>query len=474
MTLKIKYDPRMTDQANFEELLKDCGYPAGRIADLRVAKRPEPIETTQSDPRNTEVYIEVPADLASKYSNEHQTSVTPATEGNKVFRHRYKRLDFLALLTKEISVVDSVVNYNSAADQLDKTNAYLVEAFGFNRLINVDDKANKLTIAGVEGNAVKYGANKVKFTLANTLSFFNTISEELKLTMRASTQLGKQVIFKASLDGTEASTEYTIPKGDYAGTDAAFTKYGNPIKTVYVKLKDLITNPTILDTKYAENAFEDNATKKEFLKTKLSAFNRLGTVQGTAVYPAKEGIQTPPGMTNLVKYTQSMASHTDVHGDVNTYVIPVNPLEAATYISKKADSDNKFKFSKLDRLNSKHIVVFTTTEEYADSDLAKFGEFLKTLTTESSLTYAPNGSSPRYHDAVNTYTITVTPGNDIFMSDSIYIALVPKRRGGTALRENMDGYTDMGSAVTEKSTLSRDSDGYSAIILRSGDPLPEF
>lgn len=92
MALTIKYNPELSDKENFNELLKDAGYPADRIAELRIA-RTEPNETINPADRNATVYIEVPADLAAKYDNEHQESITPQTEGNKVFRHTYRTLN---------------------------------------------------------------------------------------------------------------------------------------------------------------------------------------------------------------------------------------------------------------------------------------------------------------------------------------------------------------------------------------------
>ena len=68
MALTIKYNPELSDRENFNELLKDAGYPADRIADLRIV-RSEPNETINPADRNTTVYIEVAADLAAKYDN---------------------------------------------------------------------------------------------------------------------------------------------------------------------------------------------------------------------------------------------------------------------------------------------------------------------------------------------------------------------------------------------------------------------
>lgn len=144
MAFKIKYNPKLSDRENFDLLLKDCGYPEGRVSELKVKQGPVDISETPTG-LNTSIYIEVPASIASQYSNVHQESFTPEAEGNKVFHHRYKRLTADEHFVSEATVIDSDVEYDHGVDQLATNNGYVMEALGISNVLRPKDYS-KLTI----------------------------------------------------------------------------------------------------------------------------------------------------------------------------------------------------------------------------------------------------------------------------------------------------------------------------------------
>lgn len=452
MAFKIKYNPKLSDRENFDLLLKDCGYPDGRVSELKVKQGPVDISETPTG-LNTSIYIEVPASIASQYSNEHQESFTPEAEGNKVFHHRYKRLTVDEHFVSEATVIDSDVEYDHGIDQFTSTNRYAMEALGISNVLRPEDYG-KLTIQGIDSNLVQYGSNRIKVSLSNMLSFKDFSSESFVLNMKADATSGKRVLLKLSLTNLPNPDSFKIPEGTYEGTDLAYTSKGNIIQPKVVKLNDLISNEIGLVTdKAREVMFADNQSKQQFFSDKYS-FTRVGAVPKTAVYPKTVTVENTPNLLNLVKYVSPTSSHPSIAGDVNVYMIPLVDKEVAQYLGQVSDETNRFRFDRLDTNSNGTFVIFNVVGKYnAVADSSQFTEFVNRALQGSGLIRKPsNGVS--YPDSALTYKVETSIANDMFMSGPVYIALVPPK--------------------TEKMTLREDMDGFEAMILRDASSLPEF
>lgn len=450
MALTIKYNPELSDKENFNELLKDAGYPADRIAELRIA-RTEPNETINPTDRNATVYIEVPADLAAKYDNENQESITPQTEGNKVFRHTYRTLDISTAIKAESTVIDSEVGFT--ADE-DITNSPTIrKANGSAAVFKNQEDANRIIHHGRDGDVVDYGQNIYSVSFVGSLAFHGSIPEAVT-TIKADATAGKQLLFKLTLNGHGDTSEYSVPKGTYEGTDVAFAGKGNAIKRVPITLHDLLVlGNSVLNTKYNELAYEDAPHRKQFLRGKF-AFARVSTVPQKTIFPEGLELTIPEGASGLIRYASPMAKYPEVHGNVNTYVLPLLAKEAADYCSKFLDTEEKFKFDKIEVQSNKTFVVFKTTKYNQETDLPKFDVFLTKMLNDTGLEKSEPASSVTYTGSAVIHKVFVDPSDDMFMSEPIYIALVPPE--------------------TEKLTLKEGMDGFSALKLADEDTLPEI
>lgn len=452
MAFKIKYNPKLSDRENFNLLLVDCGYPSDRVSELKVKQGPVDISETPTG-LNASVYIEVPASIASQYSNAHQESFTPEAEGNKVFHHRYKRLTVDEHFVSEATVIDSGVEYDHGVDQLATNNGYVMEALGISNVLRPKDYS-KLTIQGIDNSLVQYGSNRVKLSLSNMLSFKDFSSESFVLNMSADATSGKRVLLKLSITNPISLPSFKIPEGTYEGTDLAYTSKGNIIQPEEVKLIDLISNEIGLVTdKAREVMFSDSQGKQQFFSDKYS-FTRAGVVPKTAVYPKTVTVENTPNLLNLVKYVSPTSSHPSIAGDVNVYMIPLVDKEVAQYLGHVSDETNHFRFDRLDTNSNGTFVIFNVVGKYnAVADSSQFTEFVNRALQGSGLIRKPsNGVS--YPDSALTYKVETSIANDMFMSGPVYIALVPPK--------------------TEKMTLREDMDGFEAMILRDASSLPEF
>lgn len=449
MALTIKYNPELSDRENFNELLKDAGYPADRIAELRIA-RTEPNETINPTDRNATVYIEVPADLAAKYDNENQESITPQTEGNKVFRHTYRTLDISTAIKAESTVIDSEVGFT--ADE-DITNSPTIrKANGSAAVFKNQEDANRIIHHGRDGDVVDYGQNIYSVSFIGSLAFHGSIPEAVT-TIKADVTSGKQLLFKLTLNGQGDTSEYSVPKGTYEGADVAFAGKGNTIKRVPITLHDLLVlGNSVLNTKYNELAYEDAPHRKQFLQNKF-AFTRVSTVPQKTIFPEGLELSIPEGASGLIRYASPMAKYPEVHGNVNTYVLPLLAKEAADYCSKFLDTEEKFKFDKIDTQSNKNIVVFKTGKYNQETDLPKFEAFIGKMLNETGLERSEAPTTVTYDGSVVIHKVFVDPSDDMFMSEPIYIALVP---------------------LEEKLTLKEGMDGFSALKLADEDTLPEI
>lgn len=449
MALTIKYNPELSDRENFNELLKDAGYPADRIAELRIA-RTEPNETINPTDRNATVYIEVPADLAAKYDNENQESITPQTEGNKVFRHTYRTLDISTAIKAESTVIDSEVGFT--ADE-DITNSPTIrKANGSAAVFKNQEDANRIIHHGRDGDVVDYGQNIYSVSFVGSLAFHGSIPEAVT-TIKADVTSGKQLLFKLTLNGQGDTSEYSVPKGTYEGADVAFAGKGNTIKRVPITLHDLLVlGNSVLNTKYNELAYEDAPHRKQFLQNKF-AFTRVSTVPQKTIFPEGLELSIPEGASGLIRYASPMAKYPEVHGNVNTYVLPLLAKEAADYCSKFLDTEEKFKFDKIDTQSNKNIVVFKTGKYNQETDLPKFEAFIGKMLNETGLERSEAPTTVTYDGSVVIHKVFVDPSDDMFMSEPIYIALVP---------------------LEEKLTLKEGMDGFSALKLADEDTLPEI
>lgn len=449
MALTIKYNPELSDRENFNELLKDAGYPADRIADLRIA-RTEPNETINPADRNATVYIEVPADLAAKYDNENQENITPQTEGNKVFRHTYRTLDISTAIKAESTVIDSEVGFT--ADE-DITNSPTIrKANGSAAVFKKQEDAVRIMHHGRDGDVVNYGQNVYSVAFVNSLAFHGSIPEAVT-TIKADVTAGKQLLFKLTLNGQGDTSEYSVPKGTYEGADVAFAGKGNTIKRVPITLHDLLVlGNSVLNTKYNELAYEDAPHRKQFLHDKF-AFTRVSTVPQKTIFPEGLELSIPEGASGLIRYASPMAKYPEVHGNVNTYVLPLLAKEAADYCSKFLDTEEKFKFDKIDTQSNKNIVVFKTGKYNQETDLPKFEAFIGKMLNETGLERTDAPTTVTYDGSVVIHKVFVDPSDDMFMSEPIYIALVP---------------------LEEKLTLKEGMDGFSALKLADEDTLPEI
>ena len=449
MALTIKYNPELSDRENFNELLKDAGYPADRIADLRIA-RTEPNETINPADRNATVYIEVPADLAAKYDNENQESITPQTEGNKVFRHTYRTLNISTAIKAESTVIDSEVGFT--ADE-DITNSPTIrKANGSAAVFKNQEDANRIIHHGRDGDVVDYGQNIYSVSFVGSLAFHGSIPEAIT-TIKADVTSGKQLLFKLTLNGQGDTSEYSVPKGTYDGADVAFAGKGNIIKRVPITLHDLLVlGNSVLNKKYEELAYEDAPHRKQFLRGKF-AFTRVSTVPQKTIFPEGLELSIPEGASGLIRYASPMAKYPEVHGNVNTYVLPLLAKEAADYCSKFLDTEEKFKFDKIDNQSNKNIVVFKTGKYNQETDLPKFEAFIGKMLNETGLERTDAPSTITYDGSVVIHKVFVDPSDDMFMSEPIYIALVP---------------------LEEKLTLKEGMDGFSALKLADEDTLPEM
>lgn len=451
MALTIKYNPELSDTENFNELLKDAGYPADRIADLRIA-RSEPNETVNPADRNTTVYIEVPADLAAKYDNQNQEEITPQTEGNKVFRHRYRRLDFTTTFKAESTVIDSEVNFQPGAESINNSQV-LRKASGITDVFKKQEDISRIIFHGRDAEVVNYGQNIYSIAFGNSLAFHGYISEAVT-TVKADATAGKQLLFKLTLNGQGDTSEYSVPKGTYDGADVAFAGKGNTIKRVPITLHDLLVlGNSVLNTKYNELAYEDAPHRKQFLHDKF-AFTRVSTVPQKTIFPEGLELTIPEGASGLIRYASPMAKYPEVHGNVNTYVLPLLAKEAADYCSKFLDTEEKFKFDKIEVQSNKTFVVFKTTKYNQETDLPKFDAFLTKMLNDTGLEKSEPASSVTYTGSAVIHKVFVDPSDDMFMSEPIYIALVPPE--------------------TEKLTLKEGMDGFSALKLADEDTLPEI
>lgn len=449
MALTIKYNPELSDKENFNELLKDAGYPADRIAELRIA-RTEPNETVNPADRNAIVYIEVPADLAAKYDNENQESITPQTEGNKVFRHTYHTLNISTAIKAESTVIDSEVGFT--ADE-DITNSPTIrKANGSAAVFKNQEDANRINHHGRDGDVVDYGQNIYSVSFVGSLAFHGSIPEAVTM-IKADATAGKQLLFKLTLNGQGDTSEYSVPKGTYEGADVAFAGKGNTIKRVPITLHDLLVlGNSVLNTKYNELAYEDAPHRKQFLQNKF-AFTRVSTVPQKTIFPEGLELSIPEGASGLIRYASPMAKYPEVHGNVNTYVLPLLAKEAADYCSKFLDTEEKFKFDKIDTQSNKNIVVFKTGKYNQETDLPKFEAFIGKMLNETGLERSEAPTTVTYDGSVVIHKVFVDPGDDMFMSEPIYIALVP---------------------LEEKLTLKEGMDGFSALKLADEDTLPEI
>jgi len=449
MALTIKYNPELSDKENFNELLKDAGYPADRIAELRIAKT-ESNETVSPADRNTTVYIEVPADLAAKYNNENQESITPQTEGNKVFRHTYRTLNISTAIKAESTVIDSEVGFT--ADE-DITNSPTIrKANGSAAIFKNQEDASRIIHHGRDGDVVDYGQNIYSVSFVGSLAFHGYIPEAVT-TIKADVTSGKQLLFKLTLNGQGDTSEYSVPKGTYEGADVAFAGKGNAIKRVPIALHDLLVlGNSVLNTKYNELAYEDAPYRKQFLQNKF-AFTRVSTVPQKTIFPEGLELSIPEGASGLIRYASPMAKYPEVHGNVNTYVLPLLAKEAADYCSKFLDTEEKFKFDKIDTQSNKNIVVFKTGKYNQETDLPKFEAFIGKMLNETGLERTEAPTTVTYDGSVVIHKVFVDPSDDMFMSEPIYIALVP---------------------LEEKLTLKEGMDGFSALKLADEDTLPEI
>lgn len=449
MVLTIKYNPELSDRENFNELLKDAGYPEARIADLRILKS-EPNETVSPADRNTTVYIEVPADLAAKYDNENQESITPQTEGNKVFRHTYRTLNISTAIKAESTVIDSEVGFT--ADE-DITNSPTIRKANSSAAVfkNQED-ANRIIHHGRDGDVVDYGQNIYSVSFVGSLAFHGSIPEAVTM-IKADATAGKQLLFKLTLNGQGDTSEYSVPKGTYEGADVAFAGKGNTIKRVPITLHDLLVlGNSVLNTKYNELAYEDAPHRKQFLQNKF-AFTRVSTVPQKTIFPEGLELSIPEGASGLIRYASPMAKYPEVHGNVNTYVLPLLAKEAADYCSKFLDTEEKFKLDKIDTQSNKNIVVFKTGKYNQETDLPKFEAFIGKMLNETGLERSEAPTTVTYDGSVVIHKVFVDPSDDMFMSEPIYIALVP---------------------LEEKLTLKEGMDGFSALKLADEDTLPEI
>lgn len=449
MALTIKYNPELSDRENFNELLKDAGYPEARIADLRILKS-EPNETVSPADRNTTVYIEVPADLAAKYDNENQESITPQTEGNKVFRHTYRTLNISTAIKAESTVIDSEVGFT--ADE-DITNSPTIrKANGSAAVFKNQEDASRIIHHGRDNDVVDYGQNVYSISFVGSLAFHGSIPEAVT-TIKADATAGKQLLFKLTLNGQGDTSEYSVPKGTYEGADVAFAGKGNTIKRVPITLHDLLVlGNSVLNTKYNELAYEDVPHRKNFLQNKF-AFTRVSTVPQKTIFPEGLELSIPEGASGLIRYASPMAKYPEVHGNVNTYVLPLLAKEAADYCSKFLDTEEKFKFDKIDTQSNKNIVVFKTGKYNQETDLPKFEAFIGKMLNETGLERSEAPTTVTYDGSVVIHKVFVDPSDDMFMSEPIYIALVP---------------------LEEKLTLKEGMDGFSALKLADEDTLPEI
>lgn len=454
MALTIKYNPKLSPEENFNELLKDAGYPVSRIADLRIAKEATPIETLPEDGRNTVVYIEVPADLAAKYDNENQEDVTPQTEGNKVYRHRYKRISLMSLLNTNPVGVDSEVNYDPINDTLSGANKPMMKLMGADKVFTDEFIQSRTSISGTDGDVVRYGTNRIRGSfIANNCFIDINLPEEATYTLKADATAGKQLLFKLTLNGQGDTSEYSVPKGTYESADVAFAGKGNTIKRVPITLHDLLVlGNSVLNTKYNELAYEDVPYRKNFLHGKF-AFTRVSTVPQKTIFPEGLELSIPEGASGLIRYASPMAKYPEVHGNVNTYVLPLLAKEAADYCSKFLDTEEKFKFDKIDTQSNKNIVVFKTGKYNQETDLPKFEAFIGKMLNETGLERTDAPTTVTYDGSVVIHKVFVDPSDDMFMSEPIYIALVP---------------------LEEKLTLKEGMDGFSALKLADEDTLPEM
>lgn len=450
MALTIKYNPELSDRENFNELLKDAGYPADRIADLRIA-RSEPNETVNPADRNTTVYIEVPADLAAKYDNENQEDVTPQTEGNKVFRHTYRTLDITTAIKAESTVIDSEVGFQSDEDI--SNSPTIRKANGSAVIFKNQEDVSRIIHHGRDNDVVDYGQNVYSVSFVGSLAFHGSIHEAVT-TIKADATAGKQLLFKLTLNGQGDTSEYSVPKGTYAGADVAFAGKGNTVKHVPITLHDLLVlGNSVLNTKYNELAYEDAPHRKQFLQNKF-AFTRVSTVPQKTIFPEGLELSIPEGASGLIRYASPMAKYPEVHGNVNTYVLPLLAKEAADYCSKFLDTEEKFKFDKIEVQSNKTFVVFKTTKYNQETDLPKFDAFLTKMLNDTGLEKSEPASSVTYTGSAVIHKVFVDPSDDMFMSEPIYIALVPPE--------------------TEKLTLKEGMDGFSALKLADEDTLPEI
>lgn len=449
MALTIKYNPELSDRENFNELLKDAGYPADRIADLRIA-RSEPNETVNPADRNTTVYIEVPTDLAAKYDNENQEAITPQTEGNKVFRHTYRTLDITTAIKAESTVIDSEVGFQQDEDI--SNSPTIRKANGSAAIFKNQEDAGRIIHHGRDGDVVDYGQNVYSVSFVGSLAFHGSIPEAVT-TIKADATAGKQLLFKLTLNGQDDTSEYSVPKGTYEGADVAFAGKGNTIKRVPITLHDLLVlGNSVLNTKYNELAYEDAPHRKQFLQNKF-AFTRVSTVPQKTIFPEGLELSIPEGASGLICYASPMAKYPEVHGNVNTYVLPLLAKEAADYCSKFLDTEEKFKFDKIDTQSNKNIVVFKTGKYNQETDLPKFEAFIGKMLNETGLERSEASTTITYDGSVVIHKVFVDPSDDMFMSEPIYIALVP---------------------LEEKLTLKEGMDGFSALKLADEDTLPEI
>ena len=449
MALTIKYNPELSDKENFNELLKDAGYPADRIAELRIAKT-ESNETVSPADRNTTVYIEVPADLAAKYDNENQESITPQTEGNKVFRHTYRTLNISTAIKAESTVIDSEIG--SQPGEYISDSSVMRKANGIAAIFKNQEDVSRIVLHGKDRELVGYGQNVYSVSFVNSLAFHGDIPEAV-VTVKADATSGKQLLFKLTLNGQGDTSEYSVPKGTYEGSDVSFAGKGNVIKHVPITLHDLLVlGNSVLNTKYNELAYEDVPYRKQFLHDKF-AFTRVATVPQKTIFPEGLELSIPEGASGLIRYASPMAKYPEVHGNVNTYVLPLLAKEAADYCSKFLDTEEKFKFDKIDNQSNKNIVVFKTGKYNQETDLPKFEAFIGKMLNETGLERSDAPTTVTYDGSVVIHKVFVDPSDDMFMSEPIYIALVP---------------------LEEKLTLKEGMDGFSALKLADEDTLPEM
>ena len=449
MALTIKYNPELSDKENFNELLKDAGYPTDRIAELRILKT-ESNETVSPTDRNTTIYIEVPADLAAKYDNQNQEDVTPQTEGNKVFRHTYRTLNISTAIKAEATVIDSEVGFQPGEYISDSP--VMRKANGIVAIFKNQEDVSRIVLHGKDRELVGYGQNVYSVSFVNSLAFHGDIPEAV-VTLKADATAGKQLLFKLTLNGQGDTSEYSVPKGTYEGADVAFAGKGNTIKRVPITLHDLLVlGNSVLNTKYNELAYEDAPHRKQFLHDKF-AFTRVSTVPQKTIFPEGLELSIPEGASGLIRYASPMAKYPEVHGNVNTYVLPLLAKEAADYCSKFLDTEEKFKFDKIDTQSNKNIVVFKTGKYNQETDLPKFEAFIGKMLNETGLERSEAPTTVTYDGSVVIHKVFVDPSDDMFMSEPIYIALVP---------------------LEEKLTLKEGMDGFSALKLADEDTLPEM